>query len=268
MTPDPKRQNVPDDPSDVPMFGLPGIPGDLDPLERRTTAHPTPATDDEVVNDESADLAVIVEDPRDVAKRLVEEARRKAAPPPPDPREVAKRLGEEARLKSVARPNLAGLVPKRAPEPKRLSDRIVHSLRPVTDDPLAAIEAARHAEEQPKRPVAAPAAPRAPAPTANAADVAAKVLPGAVLHRELRIANPVVAKALWTAHRVRAAATCDLALVGAACAILDAIDRLPVGALVVLDATVADQRVGLWIDTHRGALLAISGQPEFTLAGL
>lgn len=286
MTPDPKRQNVPDDPSDVPMFGLPSVPGDLDPLERRATANPTPATDDELVDDEPPAPAVMVEDPRDVARRLVDEARKRAAPPPPDPRDVARQLAEEARRKAASRPNLADLAPKPAPpkpeppkaaEPKpelgkRLSDRAMPTSRAAPVDALAAIETARKAEEDATRrpraaapPAVAPAAPAAPA--VRAADVASKLLPGLEVIREIRIGNLAVAKALWTAHRARAAATHDLALVGAASAILDAIDRLPPGALVALDATVAGQHVGLWIDTHRGALLAVSGQPEFTLAG-
>lgn len=288
MTPDPKRPNVPDDPSDLPTFGLPSHPGDLDPLERRITAHPTPITDPEA--ETKAAPAVIVEDPREMARRLADEARKRAAPTPPDPREVAKRLAEEARKKSAPRPNLADVAPapkapvqaaapaappaKPAPDaPKRLSDRAMPSTRPVAVDALAAIEAARRAEAEPRAPVAAAAAPAVAAPVApakavHAADVAAKLLPGTVIHRELPITNAMVAKALWTAHRARAVAARDLALVGAGSAILDAIERLPAGALVALDANVGDQHVGLWIDTHRGALLAVSTQPEFTLAGL
>lgn len=293
---DPKRPTVPDDPSDLPMFGLPSAPGESDPLERRPEAAPAePAAVPVAEPDPVAaapDPAPAAEDPREVARRLVEEARKKAAPAP-DPREVARKLAEEARKKAAPRPNLADLsgtafkgVPppaKAAPAPEPRSESPTAKLaaranvaRPAALDPLAAIEAARRAEEEARRappaagaPAAARAATPAPAaPKANAGDVLARTLPGAEAIREIAISNTTVAKALWTAHRVRALGTHDLALVGAACTVLDALDRVPAGGLVVVEATVASQRVGVWVDVWRGAVIAITPQPEFTLAGL
>jgi hypothetical protein len=86
--------------------------------------------------------------------------------------------------------------------------------------------------------------------------------------RSVAVSNPAIFRALWTAHRARAAATGDVALMVAAAALLDAVDRVPAGCLSGVHLQYRGEDITAWVDTARGALLSATPQPELYLAGL
>ena len=129
----------------------------------------------------------------------------------------------------------------------------------------------RKTEEASEAVAATQPAASAPQPLVASHDPGGVVI-GVFPTGEVRKATPVlnadVFKALWNAHRVRALHEEDLALVSAACVLLDAVDRLPPGGLCAVRARVGDRDHAIWVDTCRGSLLAITSPPEIYLAGL
>ena len=82
------------------------------------------------------------------------------------------------------------------------------------------------------------------------------------------VSNSVVFRALWLAHRARAWATQDLALLATAAVLLDAVERVPEGYLTAAHVTIGGRDVAVWVDTARGVVLGIAEPPEVYLAGL
>lgn len=244
-------------------------------------------------------------DPRELARRVAEQARKKAlgdgakkakapvepivvAPEPPVKHEPAPRV--EAPQKTEA---------KAAPAKRSLSDRAARplstadALREAAVREAAEAKARRRADraaaramlsadaeteeveapppEPRKRRVSEAAAP-APAPVAASplpvAETLARILPKAELIREVPVSNVMIFRALWTAHRARAVATQDLALLATSAVLLDAVDRVPAGYLMAAHARTAGRDVAVWFDVERGVLLGIAEPPEVYLAGL
>jgi hypothetical protein len=98
-------------------------------------------------------------------------------------------------------------------------------------------------------------------------------VPGAVVTVVKVADHRVVFQALWQAHRARAFAERNLALLVTAEVLLDASRRLPPGALLAVRFTWPTSPSGpsehaAWIDATTRSILASTGSPELYLAGL
>jgi hypothetical protein len=208
--------------------------------------------------------------PRELARRLAEEARArasagrgaveppspptKATPPPPEPLPPEKRgssLADRARrpMSAATAMKAAAVAEREAPAPKKKSAK---TARPS------------EAEPAPSRSAGAPTA----APAFEVPALVARVAPRAELQRTVLLRDRVVFRALWLAHRARALATADLPLAVTAGVLLDAVDRVPEGCLHAVHLSLGDRQLAAWVDTHRGVVLGIAESPELYLAGL
>lgn len=213
-----------------------------------------------------------------------------------DPRELARRLAEEAK----ARNTKPAAAPKPPPAKRSFADRA-----PKPTSAKAALQAALEAEareaeqaskadaarllvEQAKQrlaaqapaPVAAPAAtpkaaapkaaPVAAAPSTTPASVLERRLPGYTVSRVVAVDERTTFAALWTAHRVRAAVEGDTALMVTADVLLHAATRLGPGALHAAEVTApgADTPSAIFLDTADGVLLGVAQPAALYLAGL
>ncbi len=217
------------------------------------------------------------------------------APPREDPREIARRLVEEARAKAVPTPISPPSVPASAPAAP--AKRSLASRTAKVLSPEEAVEAAKDAEVRAKADAQAKAeaVARAAAESAAKAETAARLvaeaklraqaeaskatpvdrqtwlasmLPGFTIQRSVPIQSLAVFRALWTAHRARALATHDLTLLVTATALLDAAERIPAGGIVAFAGQWQGRSVAIWVDATRPAILATVEPSELYLAGL
>ncbi|MCB9681449.1 MAG: hypothetical protein H6733_08245 [Alphaproteobacteria bacterium] len=228
------------------------------------------------------------EDPRELARRLAQEAKARA---------MAKKLAEEAKARVAAEQPAPEPAPKvsladRAPKPMSARDALKAAIAKEEAEAEARAKAeARRAAQAAAAPAPAPPTPpapvaSAPAPVPAAAPppavapapapallkdprgVLAERLPEATLHEVRAVAAPQVLQALFTAHRVRAAAEGDLALIVTADVLIDAAGRLPAGALHAAKVTVHGVDHAVFVDAASGVLLGQTGSPELYLAGI
>jgi hypothetical protein len=246
-------------------------------------------------------------DPRELARRVVEEAKARAAA------KAAEEALARAAAEAAAKP--APAAPTAPPEPERrsLADRATRAKSPeeamreaiareeaalaarqlakkVAAD--AALRAAQHAAEEAARLAAehaaaeaaeaaalAPVAPPEPVTETPAAPAEpfeawfSERVPGAVVSVVKVADHRVVFQALWQAHRARAFAERNLALLVTAEVLLDASRRLPPGALLAVRFTWPTSPGGpsehaAWIDATTRSILTSTGSPELYLAGL
>jgi hypothetical protein len=121
----------------------------------------------------------------------------------------------------------------------------------------------------PAPPPAAPQPPPAQQRAAVAPDqVVRAVLPSASVGQSTAVQSSAVLRALFQAHRARAVMTHDLALLSASSVLVDAADRVPAGRLHALRVGIAGADYAVFVDTDRGALLAVLAPPDLYLAGL
>lgn len=213
------------------------------------------------------------EDPRELARRLAEEAKRRiggATPPPASPSARYEPEDDDGAWDPVAdevEPEI--VIGQTAPAAERAG---------VAARPMSALEALNAARERERKAgvTPAPAAPRsapapapAPAPRAtgrSAVPAVSEALPGAEVETSAPVENVEVFRAVWRAHRSRAAHQRDLALVATASVLLDAIERVPRGALLACAVRFGAERVAAWVDADRGVLLAVASPPEVYLS--
>lgn len=226
---------------------------------------------------------------------------------PEDPRELARRLAEEAKAKQLAR-QLVEQAKARANPPAEVKPPVVEqakrSLAERTSKPVSVEDALRRAiaderNAPPKVDVVKPAArapqaqaaaasvtPPAPAPSVaapaptpapaaakpvylhDAAEVITTRLPGAQVVRTVVVAHRVVFDALWQSHRARALAERNMHALVTADSLLYASARVAPGALVAAHILIDDVAWAVWLDASAPALLAMAQQPELLLAGL
>ncbi len=218
------------------------------------------------------------EDPRDLARRLAEEAKAK---------QLARQLVEQAKAKSAAaaRPPVVEQAKRSLAERTSKPVSVEEALRRAIEEEKAAPAPKAAAPSKPAAPatapapaappaaaapVAAPAKPVAPAPVVlhDAQAVLRERLPGVHVVRAVTVSNRVVFSALWQAHRARALADKDLALLVTSDALLDAATRVPEAALVAAHIEAHDGAWAVWVDASRPAMLGLARQPELLLAGL
>lgn len=238
------------------------------------------------------------EDPRELARRLAEQAKARAAaavqptpppapppPPTPDPRRLADRAGrpvsvedalrraieeersaadrKEAYRKEAARTEQARADASRIAAEAKARLEAEARTRSEAEASAAALRAAMRVA------VGEPAAPAAAqAPMGDPLHVLRERLGDAAVDQLKRVDNRVVFQALWQAHRARAVADGDLAVIVTADVLLDADKRVPAGALFAARVGWRGQTVAVWVDAQRGTLLAFSATPDIHLAGL
>lgn len=218
----------------------------------------------------------MADDPRELARRLAEQAKAKLKSQDEDPRELARRLAEEAKRRAAD--NAVAPAPAiDAPPPEKLTA-------------MQALERERERRRQQEAaaPAPAPAAsaptalpPRAPAVDATSASettspggtgavtrIVQAALPNATVVFQAPITQVEVARALWRSHQARAQQEQDPQLVTTAAVVLDALDRVPAGHLVAARATINGKDWAFWLDTSREALLATAFPAEVYLAGI
>ncbi|MEO0603682.1 MAG: hypothetical protein AAF211_19750 [Myxococcota bacterium] len=223
----------------------------------------------------------MAEDPRELARRLAEEAKAKLKTRDEDPRELARRLAEEAKRKAAqaapapapsAEPSVAGAPPEKLTAKQALAREREMRRQRQASTPIPA-------------PAPAPAAPRAlpprsapdatmssettsPGGSGAVAKVIHDVLPGAGIVFQSPVTQVEVARALWRSHQARAQQDQDPQLVTTAAVILDALDRVPMGHLVAARATVNGKDWAFWVDLSRQTVLATAYPAEVYLAGM
>ncbi len=230
---------------------------------------------------------------------------------PEDPRELARRLAEEAKAKQLAR-QLVEQAKARATPPAEAKPPVIEqakrSLAERTSKPVSVEDALRRAiadernappkveaikpaarAAQPSAsqphpatavtagvvaPVAAqgvvpsPATPVKPVHLHDASEVITTRLPGAQVVRTVVVGHRVIFDALWQSHRARALAERNMTALVTADALLYASARVAPGALVAAHIIVDDVAWAVWLDASAPALLAIAPHPELLLAGL
>lgn len=201
-------------------------------------------------------------DPRELARRLADEAKAKA---------LAKKLAEEAKARVAAAAPVAS-----APPARKLS--ALEAMRIAIDAEKAVASAPRPAEVVvAPAPVAPPVAVAPPAPVAAPVVRPVHVDPRAVIERRLPafdlvevrpVAQRDTFRALWTAHRVRAATEGDARMLVTADVLLDAASRVAPGALFGARIRRQDKEHALFLDASSGVLLGLTDQPDLYLAGL
>jgi hypothetical protein len=217
------------------------------------------------------------EDPRELARRLAEEARRRlqsngapaapppAAPPPPE-KSLAERAGP-ARSKSALDAIAAAREAERSHTPGPSSATTPPTThRRSTPGPTPPARTADPRTRPSAYPEARPAAAAGEGRTPES--VLAAQLPGARAERPIPVSNADVFRALWLAHRARALHEGDGALLATASVLVDAIDRLPAGRLFAARVSLGGDTWAAWVDTDRGVLLGLVRPAEVYLAGL
>jgi hypothetical protein len=213
------------------------------------------------------------EDPVDraeLARRLVEEAKRTrnlAAGPRETPQELARRLVAETKQKMK-------LDTAPPPPPEEVDAEAVTRIRPRPAEPAprpslkpaakpAAPPAAKPAAPQPPaaRPTPPPPAPKKPLrrPDDRATRTARAVtayLPTARVEDVAMVRDREGFRATWRAHRAQAARTGNVALLGTASALLYAADTAE--TLVSARMTLEGTEWACWVDLERSALLAFA----------
>jgi hypothetical protein len=92
-------------------------------------------------------------------------------------------------------------------------------------------------------------------------------LPGAVVLSTRKVQDTHLFRALWKAHRARALTDGDYALAGAASALIDASDRLAPGDIVAHQVAKAGVDLAVFVDSKRGAVLAVAAPSHVFLSG-
>lgn len=198
--------------------------------------------------------------------------------PPPDlPTRFAAPSRSLAERAAASAPKKSGMSAMEALAAARLAEAAEAAPRPAPKPrptpPPAPVAAQAPA---PAAPAAAPPAPEPagataarhvrPTPPAEPASVFAELLPGASVEAPILVTQREVFRALWRAHRARAAHEHDLVLVATASVVLDAAER---GAsLAAARVTVAGVAWAAWVDLDRRVLLGVARPPEVYLAGL
>lgn len=215
------------------------------------------------------------EDPRELARRLAEQAKQRLAPAPAPVEPLADDDGDAFVMDEPPEPEI--VIAQSAPAAER-----VGSGPGRTMSALEALNAARARERTgagaappPRTPVSpapmpAPAGTPAAPPSASAsaagpAAVVAEAFPGSVIRSTQPVTNPDVFRAVWRAHRNRAIHSRDIALLSTASVLLDAVDRIPRGLLLACAVETGADRYAVWVDAQRGALLAVAAPPEIYL---
>ncbi len=221
------------------------------------------------------------EDPRELARRLAEEAKQRhqaSSAPAEDPRELARRLAEEAKQRA------AQAAP---PDAEDESGRLVEEAG--TGRPLTAAEALERARSARKSGTAPSGkggtggTPRAPSPHAEGdleptvaipggtAVVVSRLVTGLVPEGSVLTQEPIhqveVFRALWRAHLARGRQDQDLQLVALANALLDAVDRLPAGRIVAARVALSGAEWAVWVDLDRTVLIGAAQPADVYLAG-
>lgn len=236
-------------------------------------------------------------DPRELARKLAEDAKAKAlAKKLADEAEaLARRQSEEAQAREVEEAHARALAAKQAEavDQKALARRLVEEAKarvaaahanpdtlhhtappihahapapaPAPARKLSALEAMRAAIEHEK--VAASAPAPAP-PPAGPRELIALKLPGCTVVQVHALTQHDTFRALWTAHRIRAAADGDARMFVTADVLLEAAARVPAGSLYGLHVRYAGHDHALFVDLSRGVLLGLTERPELYLAGL
>jgi len=219
------------------------------------------------------------EDPRELARRLAEQAKAKLNSGDEDPRELARRLAEEAKRRA-AKPETPGSSLSDAPPPGKISaqealrrEREARKARQASGgasprvDPSATLPSSI---DEVVRPSATTQSGEVTSPGGAAAvvRVITSALPGANVVFQGPVTQIEVARALWRSHLARAQQDRDPQLVTTAAVILDALARLPHGQLVAVRATVDGRDWAFWVDVTRESLVASAFPAEVYLAGL
>ena len=183
---------------------------------------------------------------REVAAKASEELDHKA---------LAKRLVEEAKARVAAahaNPNTLHHTapPIHAPSPAPVA---------APARKLSALEAMRQAIESEKTAAALPSGPR---------ELVALKLPGFTIVDVHALTRRDTFRALWTAHRIRAASDGDARMFVTADVLMDAASRVPAGSMFGLHVRYAGQDHALFVDTSHGVLIGLTDRPELYLAGL
>ncbi len=208
----------------------------------------------------------MAEDPRELARRLAEEAKKRLrtngaeppaapAPPPPPERSLEERAGT-GRTKSA----LEALESAREAERKRAATPVSPMTPPTTSQRVGTPVSAQRLR-------AAETAARPSAYAQSPERILAEQLPGARAGSIGPIANVDVFRALWRAHRARALHEGDGQLVATASVLLDAIDRVPSGRLQEARVTLGTEMWAAWIDAERGVLLGMARPADVYLSG-
>ncbi len=211
----------------------------------------------------------MADDPRELARRLAEEAKAKLKSQDEDPRELARRLAEEAKRKA----SQGGTGPAAdVPPPGKLSAKEALELERQRRREREA--APPSAPAPPPRPAAAPTdatlsnETTSPGGAGSVVGVIQAALPGASVVFRAPVTQVEVARALWQSHLARARQEGDPQLVTTATVLLDALGRVPRGQLVAVRATVGGQDWAFWVDDSRQTLVATAFPAEVYLAGL
>lgn len=200
------------------------------------------------------------EDPRTLARRLAAEAKARTAGIPAPTAAPAR----TSPLDRVPKPMSAQEALRRALEEEQEQDGARAKAKAATAAPPAAARATRPSP-------AASSAPKPPAPQPALRDphkLLAQRLPDAEIVEVRPVTRRDTFQAVWTAHRVRAATSDDLALLVAADVLTDASRRLPVGALQAARVRKDGSDLAVFVDAAAGVLLGALAPADLYLAGV
>jgi hypothetical protein len=230
------------------------------------------------------------EDPRELAKRLAEEAKKRLKEPAP-----ASRPGSHSPPNSSFPPAAEERLSEQVSDDRPAAERAGAGSRPLSA--LEALAAAREAEKQRTKQAPAPApvpppvpgektgermaaerqarpeqAQRTPmqgaAPLGQVTAVVHKLFPRAQVAPATAVPNPEVFRALWRAHSARALHEGDVNLVTTASVLQDAVGRISPGWLAAARMDLDGSAWAVWVDLERSVVLGVARPAEIYLAGL
>lgn len=208
------------------------------------------------------------EDPRELARRLAEQAKRRHQSPPAaeDPRELARRLAEQAKQRHApeapspapgapdpGRPLTAkeALAKARAARPSAPQAAQGQFPMPSDDGPEAARANPSEVDLEPTMPIPGGAA-------IAVSRLLTQLVPEATVVEQSSVDNLVVFRALWRAHLARARQDRNLQLAALANVLLEAVERLEPGRLIAARVAIDHVQWAAWIDLRRNVLLGVA----------
>jgi hypothetical protein len=246
--------------------------------------------------DRKEEASMATEDPRELARRLAEEAKRRLREVPPAPgaapamngaAEPARPLAERATpnggrpmsarealeaARDAERREPAGVAQAEVPPSDRLAFEPEAPIPPTPPPHRASpqpapIVAAAQRSAAVARPASANRAEPVSFSIAQFGEIVSQVFPGASPHEGLPVLNTDMFCTLWRSHRVRALHERDFGLAAAASALIDASERLPEGALAAGEVTIGGDTWAVWVDLSRQVVLAAARPAAIYLAG-
>lgn len=118
------------------------------------------------------------------------------------------------------------------------------------------------------RPASRARSDKASTPETTARRAVEAVLPGCHVLRTLVVENRPAFRAVWQAHREKAASDAETSVIATAAVLLDAADRVPPRRLLAAEVAWKGRGYAVFVDAQRETVLGVLHEPSTWLAGI